>query len=59
MKVGDLVKCITADERIGIITEISLPRKGGHVYTVLVLVAGYNKSFPFQNYQLEVINESR
>ena len=55
MKVGDLVKCITADERIGIITEISLPRKGGHVYTVLVLVAGYNKPSPFQNYQLEVI----
>ena len=59
MKVGDLVKCNTADESIGIITEISLPQKGGHVYTVLVLVVGYDKPFPFQNYQLEVINESR
>ena len=59
MKVGDLVKCIAADGRIGIITEVSLPPKSGHIYTVLVLVAGYNKSFPFQNYQLEVINENR
>ena len=58
MKVGDLVKCITTFERIGIITEVSSPQKGGHIYTVLVLVAGYNKSFPFQNYQLEVINAS-
>ena len=59
MKAGDLVKWITADERIGIITEVSLPQKSGHIYTVLVLVAGYNKPFPFQNYQLEVVNESR
>ena len=58
MKVGDLVKCIAAFGRIGIITEVSLPQKSGHNYTVLVLVAGYNKSFPFQNHQLEVINES-
>ena len=56
MKVGDLVKCTTTFVRIGIITEIlSPPRGGGRIYTVLVLVAGWNKSFPFQNYQLEVI----
>ena len=56
MKVGDLVKCATTKESIGIITEILDPA-GWKRYAVLVV--GYDKPSNWWEHQLEVVNESR
>ena len=52
MKVGDLVRCITADGRIGIITEVLDP-KGWKRYAVLVV--GYDLPGIYDHDNLEVI----
>ena len=64
MRAGDLVKCISANGLVGLVTKTTLNTHNGHsalnahnslVYTVLV-GGGY---YPFLAHQLEVINESR
>ena len=54
MKVGDLVKCVTANGLVGLVVELHL----GATPLVFDVLIG-NKSYPFLSHQLEVISESR
>ncbi len=54
MKVGDLVKCVSANGVIGLVVEL---RRGATPLVFDVLIG--NKSYPFLPHQLEVISESR
>ena len=55
MKVGDLVKCISANGLVGLILKVVLNEHGSFVY--VVLVDGYR--YPFRTDHLEVLSESR
>ena len=61
MKVGDLVKCITVSpDAIGIITKIDMASNRNSLkQRYWVLLQGKRSSFPFMDYQIEVVNESR
>jgi hypothetical protein len=54
MKVGDLVKCVSANGVIGLVVEL---RRGATPLVFDVLIG--NKSYPFLPHQLELISESR
>jgi len=55
VKVGDLVKCISANGLVGLILEVVLNIHGSYVY--VVFVDGYR--YPFSADLLEVVSESR
>ncbi len=55
MKVGDLVRCVSADRLVGLITKIMLNAHKSLIYIVLVDGVRY----PFRSFMLEVISESR
>ena len=56
MKVGDLVKCVSANGLVGLVVELRRGAPGCHrVYDVLI----GNKSYPFLPHQLELISETR
>ena len=55
LKVGDLVKCISANGLVGLILKVVLNEHGSFVY--VVLVDGYR--YPFRTEHLELINGSR
>jgi len=54
MKVGDLVKCVSANGVIGLVVDL---RRGATPLVFDVLIG--NKSYPFLPHQLELISESR
>ncbi len=54
MKVGDLVKCVSANGVIGLVVQF---RCGATPVVFDVLVG--NKSYPFLPHQLELLSESR
>ena len=56
MKVGDLVKCQTADGALGVVVQINNQAVGS---AVVVILARNNVKRWFQYQHLEVINESR
>ena len=55
MKVGDLVRCVSANGLVGLITKIILNAHKSLIY--IVLVDGVN--YPFRSFMLEVISEAR
>lgn len=55
MKVGDLVKCVSANGVIGLVVEL---RRGATTPMVFDVLIG-NKSYPFLPHQVEPISESR
>jgi len=55
VKVGDLVRCVSANGLVGLITKIMLNAHKSLIY--IVLVGGVN--YPFRSNMLEVISESR
>ena len=59
MKVGDLVKCLVIDDRIGIVVELLLHTNGHHAYYRVMVTDDQLNIWPFQGHQLEVICESR
>ena len=55
VKVGDLVKCVSANGVIGLVVEL---RRGATTPMVFDVLIG-NKSYPFLPHQVEPISESR
>ena len=54
MKVGDLVKCVSANGIIGLVVELRRYKKAS-IFDVLI----GDKFYPFLPHQLEVISASR
>ncbi len=55
MKVGDLVRCVSANGLVGLITKIMLNAHKSLIY--IVLVGGVN--YPFRSNMLEIVSEAR
>ena len=59
MKVGDLVKCLVIDDRVGIVVELLLHTNGHPSYYRVMVTDDQWSIWPFQGHQLDVISEGR
>ena len=62
MQVGDLVRCMTVDNKpvglvVGRFVFVSEPTTPTDIF--YVLIPGYEDSFPIRTRQMELVNESR